>query len=60
MEEVTFNVTAAHAAEIPENSNLNLLPKDEIITSTSLAVSSKILQSNVVGLIAGARSNLFI
>ena len=45
VEEVTLNVTApdvANATEIPTNITLNLLPKDQIITSTYLAVSSKI------------------
>jgi hypothetical protein len=65
VEEVTLNVTAAgaaNAAEIPENFNLNLVPKDQnqILHSASLAISSKTLQSNVVGLIAGATPNLFI
>ena len=62
-EEVTFNITAsklANAAEIPENFNLNLLSKDQVITTASVAVSSKIVQSNVFGLIAGATPNLFI
>ena len=37
-EVVSFNfsgVGAANAAEIPENFNLNSLPKDQIITTTS-------------------------
>ena len=67
VEEITLNVTvagAANAAELPENFNLNVLsklPKDQIITSTSVAISSTILQkSNLVGLIAGATPNLLI
>lgn len=60
VEEVTFNVTAANAAEIPDNLNLNLISKDQIITTTSIAVSSKILENNIFGLIAGATPNLFI
>lgn len=60
---VLHNITASRAAnvaEIPENFNLNLLSKDQIITTTSVAVSSKIVQSNAFGLIAGATPNLFI
>lgn len=63
VEEVVINVTAAgaaDAAEIVEDIPLNIVSKDQIITSTSLAVSSKLLQSNVVGLIAGATPNLFL
>lgn len=63
IEEISFNITgssAANAAEIPENLNLNLLSKDQIITTTSLAVSSKIVQGNAFSLIAGATPNLFI
>jgi hypothetical protein len=62
-EEITLNITTsgvANAAEIPENFNFNLLSKDQIITTTSVAVSSKIVQSNVFNLIAGAIPNLFI
>ena len=62
-EDVTPNITPsrlANAAEIPENFNLNLLSKDQIITTTSVAVSSKIVQSNVFGLTAGVTPNLFI
>jgi hypothetical protein len=62
VEEVMFNVTPANPAnalEILENFNLNLVSKDQIINSTSLVVTSKILQkTNVFGLIAGATSNL--
>jgi hypothetical protein len=42
LEEITLNITAstaANAVEIPENFNLNLLSKDQIITTTSVAVS---------------------
>ena len=63
VEEITLNITssaAANAAEIPDNLNLNLISKDQIITTTSLAVSSKIVKSNIFGLIAGATPNLFI
>jgi hypothetical protein len=63
IEEVTFNITAsgvANAAEIPENLNLNLPIKDQIIATASVAVNSKIVQSNVLGLIAGATPNLLI
>lgn len=62
IEEVSFNITAsgvANAAEIPETLNINLLTKEQIITTTSAAVSSKIVRSNVFGLIAGATPNLF-
>lgn len=62
IDEVSFNITsagAANAAEIPENFNLNLVSKEKVITSTSLAITSNVLQSNVVGLIAGATPNLF-
>jgi hypothetical protein len=63
IEEVTLNITAsgvANATEIPENVNLNLLSKDQVVTTTSVAIGSKIMQSNVFGLIAGATPNLFI
>ena len=52
VEEIIFNITqasATNAAEIPENFNLKLLLQDEIVTSTSLVVSSKLLQTNFVG-----------
>ena len=63
VEEVTFNITgsaAAHAAEIPENINLKFISKDQFITSTSAVVSSKIAQTNLFDLIAGATPNLII
>ena len=63
IEEVTFNITASaapNAGEIPDNLNLNLISKDKFITTTSIAVSSKIVESNIFGLIAGATPNLFI
>lgn len=62
VEEVTLNVTAANTAnalEIQENFNLNLVTKDQIIISTALAVSSKILQINGFDLIAAPTPNLF-
>ncbi len=63
VEEITFNVTSstvANAAEISENLNLNLSPKDQILATAVDAVGSKIIQSNVFGLIAGATPNLFL
>ena len=63
VEEITFNVrssTVANAAEISENLNLNLSPKDQILATAVDAVGSKIIQSNVFGLIAGATPNLFL
>ena len=61
VEEVTFNITGsavAHAAEVPENINVKFISKDQFITSTSVVVSSKIAQTNLFGLIAGATPNL--
>ena len=63
IEEVTFNITAssaANAAEIPKNLNLNLPSKDQIITATFVAVSSKTVKNNLVDLITGATLNRFI
>ena len=63
IEEVSFNITqaaAAHAAEIPENMNVKFISKDQFITTTSAAVSSKIVQTKVFDLIAGATPNLII
>ena len=63
IEEVTFNITrsaAAHAAEIPENINGKVISKDQFITSTSAVVSSKIAQTKLFDLIAGATPNLII
>ena len=63
LEEVTFNVTgsiAANAAEISDNFDFNLSVRDKLIASTSLTLSSKIIESNVCKLIAGATTNLFI
>ena len=62
-EEVTLNITgsaAAHAAEIPENINVEFISKDQFITSTSAVVSSKIVQTNIFDLISGATTNLII
>ena len=62
IKEVTFNITsagAANAAEIPENLNLNLPGKDQIIATASVGVASKIVESNGFGLIAGATPNVF-
>ena len=63
VEEVTFNITsagAANAAEIPENLNLNLPAKDKIILTATTAIVSKNVQGNLVGLILGATPNLLI
>ena len=63
VEEVTFNITGsavANAAEIPENINLKLISKDQFITSTSAVVGSKIAQTKLFDVIAGATPNLFI
>jgi len=63
IEEITFNITsagAANAVEIPENFNLNLPAKDKIVATVTAGVVSKNVQSNLVGLIAGATPNLFI
>ena len=63
VEEVTFNITgsaAAHAAEIPENINVKFISKDQFITTTSAVVSSKIAQTKLFDLIAGATPNLII
>lgn len=54
LEEMTLNVTAANAVEISDNLNLNLISKDQFITSTSLAVSSKMVESSIFELISGA------
>lgn len=63
VEEITFNITTlapANSAEIFTELNLKSIPKNPIIPITSLAISSKILESNIFGLIAGATPNLFI
>lgn len=67
LEEVSLNITgstAANAVDIPENFDLNLLGRDPIkdpmIKTACVAVSSKILTSNLINLIAGATPNLFI
>ena len=63
IEEITFNITSsavANAAEIPENINLKLISKDQFITSTSAVVGSKIAQTKLFDVIAGATPNLFI
>ena len=57
IEEVTLNITtpgAANAAEIP------FPAKDQMMITVSLGVGSKIVESNVLGLIAGTRPNLLI
>ena len=63
VEEVTFNVTgaaAANAAEIPDNFDITLISKDKLITSTSAVVSSRLLQTKVLDVIAAATPNLLI
>ena len=63
VEEVTFNITTgaiANAAEIPENINLKLISKDQFITATSAVVGSKIIQTKLFKVVAGATPNLFI
>jgi hypothetical protein len=63
VEEVTFNITAAgaaNAAEIPENFNLKLDAKEKLLATASAGVGSKIGTSNLLSLIAGATPNLLI
>ena len=64
VEEVALNITggaaAAHAAEIPENINVKFISNDQFITSTSAVVSSKIAQTKLFDLIAGATPNLLM
>ena len=63
VEEVTFNVTgaaAANAAEIPSNMNVKLISKDQFITGTSAVVSSKVMQTKLLDVIVGATPNLLI
>ena len=63
VEEITFNITgaaAANAAEIPQNINVNFISKDQIMTGTSVVVSSKIAQTKLIDVIAGATTNLLI
>jgi len=63
LEEVTLNATStgvANAAEIPQNMNVNVISKDQLITTTSALVSSKIAQTKLVDVIAGATTNLLI
>jgi hypothetical protein len=63
VEEVTFNLTnsaVSHAAEIPQNINVNLISKDQLITSTSAVLSSKIVQTKLFDVIVGATPNLLI
>ena len=63
VEEVTFNLTssaAAHAAEIPTDINVEFISKDKFITTTSAVVSSRIVQTKLIDVIAGATPNLLI
>jgi len=63
VEEVTFNLTnsaVSHAAEIPENINVKLISKDQLITSTSAVLSSKMVQTKLFDVIVGATPNLLI
>ena len=60
VEEISFNVTAAHAAEILENINVKLISKDQFVTSTSAIVSSKIAQTKLFDVIISATPNLLI
>lgn len=63
IEEVTLNITGstvANAAEIPEKMNFKLISKDRVITSTSAVVGSKIAQTKLFDVIAGATTNLYI
>ena len=63
VEEVTFNITssaAANAAEIPENINVKFISKDQFITSTSAVVGSKIAQTKLFDIVAGATPNLLL
>jgi len=49
LDEVSFNrtnVAAVNAAEIPADLNLSSFSKERIITTTSVAVGSKILKSS--------------
>lgn len=62
VEEITFNITtaaAAHGAEIPENVNVKLISKDQFVKGAAV-VSSKIAQTKLLEIIAGATPNLFI
>ena len=63
IEEVTFNATssaAAHATEIPQNIDVKLISKDRFITSTSTLVISKMAQTKLIDVIAGATTNLLV
>lgn len=63
IEEVTFNITgsvAANATEIPENINVKFISKDQFITSTSAVVGSKIAQTKLFDIIAGALPSHYI
>ena len=63
LEEVTLNVTgsaAANAAELPQNIDVNFISKDQLITTTSAVVSSKIAQTKLIDVVAGATTNLLI
>ena len=63
VEEVTLNITnsaVANAADIPENINVKLIPKDQFIASTSAVVGSKIAQTTFFDVIVGVTPNLFI
>ena len=63
VDEIAFNVTgsaAANAAEIPEKINFKLISKDQFVTSTSAVVGSKIAQTKLFDVIAGATPNLLV
>jgi len=63
LEEVTFNFTAvanANAAEIPEATPYKFISEEEFIMSTSTIVGSKIAQTKLLELIAGATPNLIL
>jgi hypothetical protein len=62
-EEITLNVTvvgSANGVEVPENLNFDLLSKDKIITISSMAITSRTVQSGLFNLIADATVNLLI
>lgn len=63
VEEITFNVTsaaAANAAEIPENINVKFISKDQFITNTAAVVGYKIARTSIFNIMVRGTPNLLI
>lgn len=51
VEEITFNITGASAANAVEITELDFIPKDQIITTTSTVVSSTVRKTKLFDII---------